>query len=58
MFITNDVTETKAQLRFLLCHSNTSYEGIDTLKASYMRCLTVLEKMICCVASLLFTNMS
>ena len=39
----NDVIETKAQLRFLLHHSDTSYESIYTLKTPCMRCLTVLE---------------
>ena len=35
--------ETEAEPRFPLHHSNTTYEGIYTLKAPCMRCLTVLE---------------
>ena len=35
--------ETETEPRFLLHHSNTTYEGIYTLKAPCMRCLTVLE---------------
>ena len=50
------VIETKAQLRFLLHHFNTSYESIYTLKAPCMRYLTVLQVGLLC--SRLLTNLS
>ena len=50
-----DVIETEVQLRFLLSHSNTSYEGIYTLKRRCMRCLTVLENGSLCVVFRLLT---
>ena len=50
------VIETKAQLRFLLHHFNTSYEGIYTLKAACMSYVTVLQDGLLC--SLLLTNLS
>ena len=53
----NDIIETEAQPRFLLCHlTGTSYEGIYTLKVPCMRCLIVLENSPLCSLSL--TNLS
>ena len=40
------------QLRFLLHHSDTSYEGIYTSKAPCVRYLTVLENGLLCSLSL------
>ena len=48
--------EIEVQSRFLLHHSDTSYEGIYTLKEPCMRCLTVLENGPLCSLSL--TNLS
>ena len=52
----NDITETEMQHRFLLHHYNTSYEGIYTLKAPCMKCLTLLENGSIC--SHLLTDLS